>query len=123
VTDDVALFGPTRPRSHGRVRRALDQDIRDARAADVDLSAAGVAALRVLADRIDQLEQAIALRQKPYDNVPLVGMVRQFGEDCDRIFAAVQRTVDPLTAALAEFMAADVGAGPQVGNPPGPLPE
>jgi hypothetical protein len=108
----------------GRVRRGLDADVKAAHEADAPLPAAGVALLRSLADQIDQLERFLRSPEaKPYDRIPLSGLARQFDDTYDRTFAAVQRATDPLTAALAEFMAADVGAGPKTGDAPGALPQ
>ena len=118
---DAPLFEPTPARRRGRVRRGLDADIRQALGGDGELPAAGVANLRVLADRIDQLERALALHPKPYDHVPLAALVRQFDETYERTFAGVRSAVDPLTAALADFMAADLGATPETGHPPRPV--
>ena len=107
----------------GRVRRGLDADVKAAAAADASLPAAGVALLRSLADQIDQLERFLRSPEaKPYDRIPLSGLARQFDDTYDRTFAAVQRATDPLTAALAEFMAADGGPGAPAGDAQGPPP-
>jgi len=118
--DDRPLFADDGPRhSAGRVRRGLDLDVRKADAAGAELSAAGVAALRSLADQIDQLERQLrSPYAKPYDRVPLGGLVREFRETYDQTFAAMQRAEDPLTRALADFIAAD--GDPAPGHAPGP---
>ena len=113
-----------RRHSAGRVRRGLDADIRAALEADAAIPAAGIALLRSLADQIDQLERFLRSPEaKPYDRIPLSGLARQFDDTYDRTFAAVQRATDPLTAALAEFMAGDGGAGAPVGDSSRPPPE
>jgi hypothetical protein len=106
---DEPLWDTTGPRHPaGRVRRGLDADVKQATAGGASLAAAGVAACRSLADQIDQAERQ--LREpgtKPYDRVPLAGLVREFNDTYERLFAAVQRAEDPLTRALADFAAAD----------------
>ena len=110
--DDRPLFaGDGGRHPHGRVRKGLDTDVRKALEGGAEISAAGIAALRSLADQIDQLERQLrSPYAKPYDRVPLGGLVREFRETYDQTFAAVQRAEDPLTRALADFIAADTGA-------------
>lgn len=104
--------------SAGRLRRGLDADIRRVRADGVALSDSGVAALRVLADRIDALDRLIAATGgRPYDHVPLAGLIRQFDESYSQHFAAAATAGDPLTRALADFMAAEHGTTAPVGDP------
>jgi hypothetical protein len=107
---DEPLFIPTRRRGSGagRVRRALDVDVRAARATGATLPAASVAALRVTAERIDALEHA--LREptaRAYDHVPLAGLLREFREACAETFAVAHAADDPLARALERFLADD----------------
>jgi hypothetical protein len=116
---DLSLFGAALTRHPtGRVRRGLDTDARAAAGAGARIPAAGLAALRSLADQIDQLERML---RNPaagaYDRVPLAGLVREFRETYDTVFTA-NATEDPFSRALADFIAADRGA--QVGDPAGP---
>ena len=106
MSDDPTLFGPTvRRLVPGRVRKGLEGDIRGARDKDVDLQAAGVAALRTLADQIDALERFLRHPDaRPYDRIPLTGMVRQFDDTYDRVFAVLAADSDPIARALADFM-------------------
>src|SRR5262245_44420231 len=112
---DAPLFALTGPRiPHGRVRIGLDRDIK---AAPVVLSAGLVAAWRTLADQIDPLERWCRRPEaKPYDRVPLTGLVREYADVYAQCFAAAAGADDPLTRALAEFMAADVGTGTEAGD-------
>lgn len=116
------LFETDLPRVRpGRVRLGLDTEVHDARAAGYELSASGVAALRTLADQIDALERQ--LRQagaRPYDRIPLTGLVRQFDDTWSRVFAIRTAATDPLAAALAEFTAAEHAAA--TGDPAGSEP-
>ena len=110
MSDDPPLFNVMpRGRTRGRVRTGLDADVKAATAADVELSAAGVAALRTLADAIDTLEHHLRLTAKPYDRVPLATLVTTFGDTYDRVFPVARDDADPLTRALAEFAAAETG--------------
>ena len=70
---DPALFTPGTVRvTAGRLRKGLDLDAATARAEGVAITAAGLASLRVLADRIDQLERTLrAPAARAYDHVPL----------------------------------------------------
>jgi hypothetical protein len=121
MSDDPTLFPPTTRHAHGRVRKGLDSDAHDALEAGGRVSAAGLASLRSLADQIDQLERQLrSPYAKPYDRVPLAGLVREFRESYDAAFAATQRAEDPLTRALADFLAAD--GLPAPGHPEGPVP-
>jgi hypothetical protein len=106
---DGFLFDVRTPRlSAGRVRKGLDRDVAEAKAAGVDLRAAGVAALRTLADQIDQLERFLRSKDaRPYDRIPLSGLVRQFDDTYGRVFAALDARSDPLAAALADFLEAE----------------
>jgi hypothetical protein len=121
MSDDAPLFAPEHRHTHGRVRKGLDADVKKA---DVgDLSSAGVAALRSLADQIDQLERQLrSPYAKPYDRVPLGGLVREFRETYEQTFATLDQSEDPLTRALAEFTARDRNGIPAAGNPEGPDP-
>jgi hypothetical protein len=121
--DDEPLFaGDAVRHSAGRVRKGLDADVRAALEADAPLPSAGIAALRSLADQIDQLERQLrSPYAKPYDRVPLAGLVREFRETYEQVFAALQRAEDPLTHALAQFLTGDAGHGPaQAGDTAGP---
>ena len=119
MNDDAPLFAPNQRHTHGRVRKGLDADV--AKAAGAGLSSAGVAALRSLADQIDQLERQLrSPYAKPYDRVPLGGLVREFGTLYEQTFAALERAEDPLTRALADFLASDSGA--PTGDTAGPVP-
>jgi HPt (histidine-containing phosphotransfer) domain-containing protein len=117
--EDRPLFhDPANRHPHGRVRKGLDTDVKKAGG---DLSSAGVAALRSLADQIDQLERQLrSPYAKPYDRVPLAGLVREFRETYDQTFAALEHAEDPLTRALAEFTARD--RVPEVSDTTGPHP-
>jgi hypothetical protein len=114
MRDDNALFGLPAPRLvPGRVRRGLDRDIAAARDADVELAAAGVATLRTLADQIDQLERLLRSPEaRPYDRIPLTGLVRQFDDTYGRVFAGLRQQTDPIARALADFMAAEAVEAP-----------
>ena len=120
MSDDWPLFAADGVRhSHGRVRRGLDADVRAALDLEAQLPSAGIAALRSLADQIDQLERQLrSPYAKPYDRVPLAGLVREFRETYEQTFAAMARVEDPLTRALADFLTTDGGA--QVGDTEGP---
>lgn len=113
---DEPLFTQDHPRhAAGRVRIGLDQDVKYARESGARLPSAGVAALRSLADQIDQLERQLrSPAAKPYDRVPLGGLVREFRETYSDTFAAVASTDDPFTRVLADLLAAEAGdpAGP-----------
>jgi hypothetical protein len=118
-TDPPLFAGDAVRHSAGRVRKGLDSDVRAALEADAPLPGAGIAALRSLADQIDQLERQLrSPYAKPYDRVPLAGLVREFRETYEHTFAAMQRAEDPLTHALAQFLTGDGGA--QAGDAPGP---
>jgi len=116
---DAPLFDLAAPRvPPGRVRIGLDRDVKAARAAGADLAAGLVAACRTLADSIDQLERWCRHPEaRPYDRVPLTGLVRQYADTYAQCFAAAAAAGDPLTRALAEFMAAEPGAGAPPGDP------
>jgi len=104
--DDKPLFDTGKRHPIGRVRKGLDDDVKAA--GNAHLPSAGVAALRSLADQIDQLERQLrSPYAKPYDRVPLGGLVREFRELYEQTFAALERSEDPLTRALADFLAAD----------------
>jgi len=121
--DDTPLFAADAVRHPaGRVRKGLDADVRAALDLDAQLPGAGIAALRSLADQIDQLERQLrSPYAKPYDRVPLAGLVREFRETYEHTFAAMQRAEDPLTHALAQFLSTDPGvSGAQVGDTTGP---
>jgi hypothetical protein len=106
MDDDAPLFAPEHRHTHGRVRKGLDSDVK--KAGVTELPSAGVAALRSLADQIDQLERQLrSPYAKPYDRVPLGGLVREFRETYEQTFAALDHAEDPLTRALAEFTARD----------------
>jgi hypothetical protein len=108
-----------RPRP-GRVRLGLDREVSAARAAGYDLSASGVATLRTLADQIDQLERMLrSPAARPYDRIPLTGLVRQFDDTWSRVFAVRNAAADPLAAALAQFIEQD--GAPEAGDTAGPL--
>ena len=109
MPDDPHLFTwPTLRLTPGRVRRGLDADIAAARDGGYELSAAGVASLRTLADQVDQLERLLRHPEsRPYDRIPLSGLVRQFDETYDRVFAAVTAQADPIGRALAAFLEAE----------------
>jgi HPt (histidine-containing phosphotransfer) domain-containing protein len=117
MSDDAPLFAPEHRHSPGRVRKGLDADVKKAGG---DLSSAGVAALRSLADQIDQLERQLrSPYAKPYDRVPLGGLVREFREMYEHTFAALDHAEDPLTRALADFTARD--RVPETGDTPEPV--
>lgn len=124
MTDDVPLFaGDALRHSRGRVRRGLDADVRAATDAGAALPSAGIAALRSLADQIDQLERQLrSPYAKPYDRVPLAGLAREFRESYEQTFAAMASAEDPLTHALAQFLAHDADSGAAAGDTPGPVP-
>lgn len=117
---EETLFTATgRRRTRGRVRRGLDTDIGEARSSDARIAAAHVATLRVMADRIDQLEHKLeAPTSKPYDHLPLASLLREFREAYTEAFAALARAEDPLTHALAAFLEHDRNASS--GDAPGP---
>jgi len=123
MSSDPVLFDAFGKRvPAGRVRRGLDGDVRAARRTDAYVPDGLVAALRTLADQIDALERWCRdPGAKPYDRVPLTGMVRQYADLHAQCFAAVAGNADPLTRALADFMAAESGTGATTGDPAGPL--
>ena len=122
MSTDEPLFDQAPGRRRGRMRRGLDAAVRAAIEEGSDLPTDGVAGLRILADRIDQLERALALRPKPYDHVPLAALLQRYGEDRDRTFQ--QAATDPITRALAAFMADEPGPSAPVGDLEGsPLPD
>lgn len=107
MSGDRPLFTlPTPRHARGRVRTGLEVDVRAAHVAGGDLPASGVAALRSLADQIDQLERQLRdPKSKPYARLPLVELVKQFDATFLRVFGAAGLESDPLTRALAEFIA------------------
>ena len=118
------MFGGITPRhAAGRVRKGLDADARDALEPEgARISAAGLAALRSLADQIDQLERMLRNPAAgPYDRVPLAGLVREFRETYETVFTGTGEG-DPFARALSDFLTADNAArgGPAVGDPAGP---
>jgi hypothetical protein len=89
----------------GRVRKGLEADIQLARDKDVTLQASGMATLRTLADQIDATERQLRdPHARPYDRIPLSGMIRQFDDTYDRVFSVLAQDSDPLALALALFM-------------------
>jgi hypothetical protein len=119
MTDDAVLFGWATPRlPAGRVRKGLEHDVAAARTRAVQLQAAGVATLRSLADQIDQLERLLRSPEaRPYDRIPLTGLVRQFDDTYDRVFAALRQQSDPIARALKQFLEHDAAAA--AGDTPG----
>jgi len=115
---DEPLFAADAPRHPaGRVRRGLDSEVADATGAGVTLAVSLVAVARSLADQLDQLERQLrSPASGPYDRVPLAQLSREYRETYDQLFAAVARAEDPLTHALATFLATDDG-GPPPGHP------
>lgn len=86
----------------------LDADVTAARRAQRALPAAGVAALRSLADQIDQLERTLrAPGVKPYDRLPLAQLQAQFDDTYARTFgdnlASGAAASDPIVDALERF--------------------
>lgn len=127
MTDEPLFAWDAVRHPHGRVRKGLDADVHATTDTDTGagaLPSAGIAALRSLADQIDQLERQLrSPYAKPYDRIPLAGLVREFRETYEQTFAAVQRAEDPLTRALADFLAADgAPGGAAAGHPAGPDP-
>lgn len=122
MSDDPFLFAVGAPRLRpGRVRRGLEQDISYAKDQDVRLQAAGVAALRSLADQIDHLERALrSPKAGAYDRVPFTGLVRQFDDTYERVFAALRTQSDPIARALEDFLGAEVAATAADRDDPGP---
>lgn len=116
---DPALFALSPPRvPAGRVRKGLDADARAAAADGVTIPAAGLASLRTLADRIDQLDRHLrSPGVSAYDHVPLTGLLREFRETYAVVFAA-RAGEDPFTRAFHDFLAADA-ARADAGTPPG----
>jgi hypothetical protein len=100
----------------GRVRKGLEADVVAARAAEFEVTGAGIATLRTLADQIDHHERGLrADEARAYDRLVLAHLVQQFDTTYDRVFAALRRTVDPwdLLAGITE-PTADDPAGPQL---------
>lgn len=103
-TSDPLWDEPPPRHAAGRVRKGLDRDITTAVKAGATLPAALVAALRGMADQIDQLERQLrAPGTKPYDRVPLAQLQRQFDDTYGRVFATGEDQHDPLVDALNEF--------------------
>ncbi len=113
---------PERPRrnpSHGRVRRALDEQVKGA-----DLEGHKLAAARSMADAVDQLSHRI--RDTPEDDKPpayavnvLSGAMAEYRATCDWLLG-VSDAGDDLGEALRAFTAADASAAGD--NRPGPVP-
>lgn len=117
--DDQQLFtGFGRHKIRGRRRRALEKELRRVRESDAQLSESGVASLYAMADQLDWFDAVGPA--KPYDLVPYHGLQRQFDDTHDRTFAAVRRADNPLAAALAAIVAADVGTTATFGHSPEP---
>lgn len=108
MSKDTPLWdeAPRRIRA-GRVRKGLEQDLKTARGPEQPpLPAALVAALRSLADQIDDLERSLrAPGTKPYDRVPLAQLQKQFDDTYGRVFGTGvdDEPADPLIAALEQF--------------------
>jgi hypothetical protein len=124
--DEPLFAGDAVRHPRGRVRIGLDADVKVATDAEARLPSAGVATLRSLADQIDQLERQLrSPYAKPYDRVPLAGLVREFRESYEQVFAALARAEDPLTHALAQFLATDAGPDEpgraEIGDTQGPV--
>lgn len=119
--DEPALFDLGAPQhAHGRVRRGVDADALTARDAGQTLPAAGLAALQTLADQIDQLERQLRYpKSKPYDRVPLAGLVKEFRETYGTVFM-MGGADDPFARALSDFLAVDGDTA--VRDAPGPEP-
>lgn len=103
---DEPLFTTlTGRRRAGRTRRGLDADIAAARERGGALSFGLIAAARTLADQIDQMDHyCLMAPAKPYDRVPLTGLVREYAELHAQLFVAAG-AADPIARALADFMA------------------
>lgn len=99
-----ALFDVEDRRRRGRVRRGLDADAAAARAAGVELHAGALAALRVLADALDDLDRTVYGSGKPYDRVPLSTMARTFA-DVHRAVIGGDTGGDPFEQLVAQLVA------------------
>lgn len=122
--DEPALFDLGSPtHAHGRVRMGVDADARAAAERGDTLPAAQLAALRTLADQIDQLERQLRFpKSKPYDRVPLAGLIREFRELYPEVFLVTGKD-DPFARAVESFLARDAGTaagGAAVRDPAGP---
>src|SRR5262247_2124969 len=95
---DETLFALEAPRvSRGRVRRGLDADTTRVRHNGVELAAGLVAALRTLADSIDALERwCRSPDARPYDRVPLTGLVREYADLYAQCFAVADAAAAPV---------------------------
>lgn len=122
MSEDAPLWVmPVRRLVPGRVRRGLDADIKAALDHGFSLQDAGIAALRTLADQIDALERQLrAPDARPYDRIPLTGLVGQFDATYTRVFAVLAQESDPIARALAEFMERETSEASARREPPAP---
>lgn len=116
---EAALFPLPDPpaRTAGPVRAGLDVEVAAAEAAGTELSASGVAQLRMLADHLDGLDAFLwrSRSVKPFDRVPLTQLAAQFDDTYARVFGNAPGG-DGLERALADFNAAEAR------NAQGPVP-
>jgi hypothetical protein len=103
------------------VRRALDKDLRRARADGRTFLDTDVAALRRQANDLDRLEALVARPDaKPWDYTPKTQAHQQYREAVRALFGTGADELDPFTAAIeqlnASAAAAEAGGGP-MGHP------
>lgn len=110
---DEVLFGAV-PRTRGRIRRGLDDDIAAEQHSGRAVPAGQKAHLRALADRLDSLDRILGAATKPFDFVPMAQLSREYREA--RAEAMPHRAVDPMDLLMEGI--ASVGTG--VGDAPQP---
>lgn len=116
MTDQGALFDGGGGRSWGRMRRALELEVKLHReqtgttAKDDGLPASLLAGLRHLADQVDALARSLAARgleAKAYDRQVMAVLQRQYDETYRAVFGGAAS--DPLDDAIADLMRAEAG--------------
>lgn len=109
----------------GEVRRALDRDIREARAAGRTFLETELAAVRRQANDLDRLERILQLggEVKTWDYNPKTTAHQAYSEAIRRLFGEHHDDDDPFVQAVRELderAAAQAGPTPAL-DPPGPV--
>lgn len=94
----LPLFGVRVPKP-GALRRALDSDIKAARAAGSDLPLARIALTRALADEIDDLRRLLRVSDSAYTRTVLRTLSAEFRESLAELLPT-SGPVDPFDALL-----------------------
>jgi hypothetical protein len=107
MSDEITLplFGVRAPRP-GALRRAVDSDIKAARAAGLELPAARIAITRALADEIDDLRRLLRVSDSAYTRTVLRTLSAEFRESLAELIPAAAAT-DPFDALLNGLMSDD----------------